>query len=205
MKDVYVYPNTNILINNYDIKNSEQLEIIESQAYTVAKLKGVPFGDFSFKHFKNIHKTLFGKVYPWAGEIRNVDITKGDTFFCRHEFIETEFNKLTKELKTENYLFNYKHELNTIIVRLAYYFSEINAIHPFREGNGRTIREFIGQLAIHNNLEINFNKMNPQEYLDASIYSSHCNNEKLEKLFYEAITQKYPTKEIIKKHIDLER
>lgn len=188
MTDPYVYANTNVLINNYGIKDSAQLSRVEAHAYTKAVMEGIPKGDFSLDHLKNTHKALFGEVYSWAGEIRTVDISKGDTLFCRNEFIQSEATKLLRELKTENFLAGHKDNPDKMVERLAHYFAEINAIHPFREGNGRTNRELIRQIAEYNGMTLDFQKMNREEYIQASIASTHFDNRQLEHLFKNALT-----------------
>lgn len=55
--------------------------------------------------------------------------------------------------------------------RLAYYLAELNVLHPFREGNGRTLREFIRQLALKNGYLLNLQNVNPKEMLAACIKS----------------------------------
>ena len=82
--------------------------------------------------------------YEWAGEIRTVNISKGNRF-CRCDYIEPQINKLLSKLKDENCLKDYDKE--KVAERLAYYLGEINVIHPFREGNGRTQRLFIEHIA----------------------------------------------------------
>ena len=74
--------------------------------------------------------------------------------------------RLLKELKDENYLIG--SDKTKLAKRLAYYISEINVLHPFREGNGRTTREFIRQLALKNGYQLNLKKVLPGEMLEAS-------------------------------------
>ena len=109
--------------------------------------KGVT-GDFSMKYLCSIHKQLFQDIYPWAGKIRTVDISKG-TIFCLVQFINDQFDDLYCKLKEENFLKDIvnKKEMSE---RLAYYLAELNMIHPFREGNGRTQRIYIEQLCMNN-------------------------------------------------------
>ena len=78
-------------------------------------------------------------------------------------------DQLLLKLKNENYL-NEKSE-EELAKALAYYMSELNVLHPFREGNGRTIREFIRQLALKNGYTLNLKKVEPQKMLNASIKS----------------------------------
>ncbi len=97
-------------------------------------------GTFDLKHLQAIHAYIFQDVYDWAGELRKVDISKG-FMFCNFLFISEQAEEIFGKLKAENYLHGLKED--DFIVRLAYYFSEINALHLFREGNGRSQREFI--------------------------------------------------------------
>lgn len=122
-------------------------------------------GDFDLKHLQNIHKFIFQDLYSWAGEIRVVDIAKGN-MFCNALFIEEQANLIFSNLKKENYLTGLTQE--AFIKRLAYYFAEINALHPFREGNGRTQREFIRLLGLKNNYFIRFSSVLRDGMISAS-------------------------------------
>lgn len=165
----YCYENSNILINKLDIKNEKMLQKYEAKI-TAAKLlslrqKGIT-GNFDVSHFVSIHAYLFEDIYPFAGKFRIEDISKGVFSFAHWKYIDTELERLLKELKNEDYLVKYDKE--QLAKRLAYYISEINVLHPFREGNGRTIREFIRQLALKNGYKLNLKKIAPKEMLEAS-------------------------------------
>ena len=137
--------------------------------------------DFSFEHLCYIHKHLFSDVYSWAGKIRTVDISKG-TIFCLVQFIESQFDDLYRNLKKENFLADItdKEEMSK---RLAYYLGEINMIHPFREGNGRTQRIYIEQLCLNNGrFEIDFTDVSKEEMIAASVRSANASNDMLENL-----------------------
>lgn len=176
MKDIYkqrnsryCYENSNILINKLNIKEETLLQKYEARI-TAAKLlslrqKGVT-GNFDVRHFIDIHTYLFEDIYPFAGEFRKEDISKGVFSFAHWEYIETELERLLNELYKEQYL--EKMNQNKLAQRLAYYISEINVLHPFREGNGRTIREFTRQLALHNRYRLNLKKVSPKAMLEAS-------------------------------------
>lgn len=188
MNDPYVYKGTEVLINKFGIKNLDALSIVEKALCTEAEIKGLPEGKFDFNHLKSIHKALFGGLYSWAGQIRTVNITK-TTMFCATDYINTESYKLFNQLSSEKLLTQYPTK-SEIIPRLAYYFAEINAIHPFREGNGRTNRAFLEQLAQYNGYELDFTKVNRTEYLQSSINSHAGDNFLLEKIFNECLCQK---------------
>ena len=169
----YCYPNSNTLINKLDIKDEKKLQKYEAKI-TAAKLlalrqQGIT-GNFDEEHFISIHKFLFEDIYFFAGEFRKENIAKDEFRFAEWEYIEEELKKLLKKLKDENYL---KEDNNKekISKKLAYYMSELNVLHPFREGNGRTIREFIRQLALKNGYILNLKLISPEEILKASIKS----------------------------------
>ena len=143
----YCYPGTNVLKNKLDIRDLDRLHEAERDYSSVRQAElsnmGVT-GDFSFKHLCSIHKQLFQDVYSWAGKTRTVDISKG-TIFCLVQFIESQFDDLYRKLKKENFLADIADE-KEMGKRLAFYLGELNMIHPFREGNGRTQRIFIEQM-----------------------------------------------------------
>ena len=92
------------------------------------------------------HQQIFGTVYPWAGELRTVDIARtARDVFCRWAFIESYSVEVFAGLAAEKRLMGLARA--AFVRRLAHYYGEINAIHPFREGNGRAQRAFLGQLA----------------------------------------------------------
>ena len=130
--------------------------------------KGI-IGNFDAEHLNKIHTYLFEDIYPFAGKYRNENIAKGVFRFAEYEYIEPELQKLMKQLKDENYLSNLSK--NEHAERLAYYLSELNVLHPYREGNGRTTREFIRELALKNGYNLNLSKVTPQDFLKASIKS----------------------------------
>lgn len=88
------------------------------------------------------------------------------------------------QLKKENYLANLNKE--NLSKRLAYYLSELNVLHPFREGNGRTIREFIRQLAYKNGYLLDLQKTTPEEIFNASVKSVYDTTD-LEKIIYNCL------------------
>ena len=188
----YCYPGTNVLKNKLDIRDLDTLHETERDYSAVrqAELVGQGVtGDFSFKHLCSIHKHLFSDVYSWAGKTRTVDISKG-TVFCLVQFIESQFDDLYRKLKKENFLADItdKEEMSE---RLAYYLGEINMIHPFREGNGRTQRIYIEQLCLNNGrFEIDFTDVSKEEMIAASVRSANASNDMLEELISSCLVEK---------------
>jgi cell filamentation protein len=176
---LYCYEDSAVLINKLGIKNHAQLKRAEDEItyQRLIELSHAPInGNFTLTHLLNIHKYIFSDLYSFAGKIRREDIFKGQTRFFPHYLIKRELLKLLSKLKNEAYLFGLPRE--GMIERLAYYLSELNIIHPFREGNGRTIREFIRLLAERSNYLIDWSKIGKKELLDAVI-ESELNTEKL--------------------------
>ena len=169
---IYCYKDSDVLVNKFDIHDNKKLEEIERKI-VLAKLyelrQNHQIGNFDIAHFVGIHKFLFEDIYPFAGLFRNENIAKGNFSFAEWEYIEDELKKLLDQLKEENYLQNL--DRNTFIKRLSYHMAELNVLHPFREGNGRTIREFIRQLAYKNRYVLNLKNINPKEMLHACIRS----------------------------------
>lgn len=180
----YCYPGTNVLKNKLDIRDLDRLHEAERDYSSVRQAElsnmGVT-GDFSFKHLCSIHKQLFQDVYSWAGKTRTVDISKG-TIFCLVQFIESQFDDLYRKLKKENFLADIADE-KEMGKRLAFYLGELNMIHPFQEGNGRTQRIFIEQLCLNNGrFEIDFTEITKEEMIAASVRSANASNDMLEEL-----------------------
>ncbi len=187
----YCYPSSNVLKNKLNIIDAELLEEAErritSLRTTEAMKKGIR-GKFDFNHLKRIHKFLFGDIYDWAGKIRLVNISKGNQF-CRTEFIEQQMQEIFKKLQRDNYLQDVTSQCE-LSKRLAYYLSEINAIHPFREGNGRCQRMFIQLLSNSLGYQLDFMKITDEEMLEASIRSFDLEYGMLEELINRALTPK---------------
>ena len=184
---LYCYNDTNTLINKLDIKSNRKLhdferKIVLLKSYELRQ-KSIT-GKFDLKHFVSIHKFLFENIYECAGEFRREDIAKDSFRFASFMYIEEELNRILDILKNENYL----KELNkeNLSKRLAFYIAEINVLHPFREGNGRVIREFIRQLAYYNGYNLDLKKTNPKEVLEACI-KSVFDTSSLEKIIFDCL------------------
>lgn len=160
----YCYPGTNVLRNKLNIQDLDILHEAERDYSSIRQVelykKGIT-GDFSLKHLCSIHRQLFQDIYSWAGELRTVDISKG-TIFCLVPFIEEQFAFLYRKLRKENFLKDITDQ-KEMAEKLAYYLGEINMIHPFREGNGRTQRIYIEQLCMNNGrFEIDFTEVSKE-------------------------------------------
>ncbi|MDD9309822.1 Fic family protein [Cytobacillus firmus] len=168
----YCYPGTNVLENKFFLEDQEKLNKAE-RLYTgkrVSELYDNPIrGNFNLKHLQKIHKYIFQDVYRFAGEIRDEQIRKDATTFAHPQYIESYSKQQFQLLKNEKHLKGLN--VDDFSSRASYYMGEINMIHPFREGNGRAQREFIRTLAVKNGYELDWNRVDPERLLKASIRS----------------------------------
>jgi cell filamentation protein len=166
--DIYCYPSTNVLRNKAGITNAEELDIYEGELSTLRSIEilEIPIaGKFNLSHLQDIHFVLFQDVYDWAGKIRTVDISRGNSRFANVRFIESAANELFKKLSRENRLEGLNK--NDLSARLAHYLSEINALHPFREGNGRVQRLFISQLSQAAGYQLDYSDLEQEQIYEA--------------------------------------
>lgn len=158
--------------NRFGISDYERLQPIETAfAFKRARqleARGIT-GKFDIPHLKAIHKYLFQDVFPWAGEFRVVNISKGNSRFGPALHIIGALADALDKLKRERFLVDLAP--SAWAQRAAFYLGEINAIHPFREGNGRTQREFIRQLGLPAGHPLSWAGFTQTEMTDASILS----------------------------------
>ena len=172
--DIY-YPQSNIAINKLDIRDKKTLDILEKELLSDAtKLFVSELNEdtqFNESYFKSLHQRTFSSLYSWAGVYRNFDMAKGDSMFCRGEFVESESKKIFERLAQEGYLRHGKEmPLKTFAQKIADYQCELIALHPFYELNGRITRLFFNLIAIYNGYApVDYSLSTPEEYIDASI------------------------------------
>ena len=179
----YCYKDSDVLINKLNITNEKDLYDAERGlvALRTAWLNEEPIkGYFDFNHLKSIHKFLFQDIYRWAGDIRNCNIAKQD-LFCLCEYIDSFADDIFIKLKNEQYFTKYSYEVK--LEKLALLFADINALHPFREGNGRSQREFIEELAKINGIDLNLTTVSKDDMIIASHDSINGHYEKLFEIF----------------------
>lgn len=185
--DPYVYPGTDVLRNRFDIRDADRLRVIEA-SITALKIAALDQrrlrGNYDLAHLQTFHRAIFSDVYPWAGEVRSVYIARS-TLFAAPENIRPYLSAQLRELAAEDYLQGLDQPRFTD--RLAHYLGEVNAVHPFREGNGRTQRSFFGQLARDAGYEIAWDRLDPDRNIAASAASLSGNNTELRSLLAELI------------------
>lgn len=182
------YPDTTILINKFDIRDEEKLNEIEgviSSARYAEWLSMPRATTFDFDHYKAIHRFLFSDLYEWAGEVRTVNISKKGTQFTPAEKIEEQAKLIFERLRACNYFKGLPHD--EFVAEIVDFYCLSNALHPFREGNGRAQRVFLTQLIRNAGYEINFADMDTELLMIATIQSSQGVTDLLNQIFTENI------------------
>jgi cell filamentation protein len=150
------------------LEKEEALQVFARQSELWEK--PIP-GHYDAQHVRDVHRHLFQDIFAWAGKFRTVGLSKGDSLFCVPAFIESQLNRIGAELAREDFL------RGLVPVqfskRAAYFLGEWNAIHPFREGNGRTQRALLTQLAHACGFDLRWAKVFRAEMTEASIASTH--------------------------------
>ena len=146
-EDPYVYPGTDVLRNLRDVRDAAELAQIETDL-TAARLvrltRGTIEGRYDLEHLQAFHRFLFEGLYEWAGQTRTVNIAK-TTLFCPAANIKPYSTSVFAKLTSDG---RFRAEDRDVFVHaLAEHLADVNALHPFREGNGRAQRAFFSQLA----------------------------------------------------------
>lgn len=199
MSDPYVDAN-GVLKNKLGIQNVADLKEAERDLTfsRIEELKRTPMkGSFDFKHLQKIHGYIFQDVYDWAGKVRTVEIAKGN-MFCSTRFIDSYQQDVFDQLRKDDFLKDMSRE--QFSKKAAFYLGEINMLHPFREGNGRTQREFMLELSREAGWDLDLSKVSRQEMIYASQQSAKTTNDLFEKMIHEQLKPM----DLVKKE-DLER
>ena len=167
------YPDTTVLINKLGLKNQEALDNVESVAVALhsteieSESSNAPF---TFDFYCGLHKRLFGDLYDWAGELRTIDFSKKGTSFYPARNLRTLGNaKFARLQELDEFQGLSRSEL---IDEITDFYHELNMLHPFREGNGRTQRLFFTLLLCRLGYSINFAECDTDELMMATIYAA---------------------------------
>ena len=153
-QSIYCYPGTSILINNRNIKDKQELLKLENMLvnYNLTQLilgEGDFKRDLTYDHYLAIHRYLFESLYPFAGKLREEFTNKtndeiqgedGIRIYCNPDFIYEALNERLKLMKRQAVKVKSKDQLLDFLTES---YMELYYIHPFREGNSRTLREFL--------------------------------------------------------------
>jgi cell filamentation protein len=189
MADPYSDPGTGVLVNRLGLTAQPELERVERDltSFALLRLRDRPLpGGYDLTHLQGFHRSIFADIYPWAGKIRTVAISKG-SLFCLPQFIEPSAAAIFGSLNGERNL----HGLgrSAFLDRLAHYLGEVNALHPFREGNGRAQRAFFEQLARDAGYSLDWRRLDAQRNTDASIAAMNRNGTLLRDMLDELVSR----------------
>jgi cell filamentation protein len=167
--DPYVYPGTSVLRNRLGISDPDFLDRQERALVTLRIRQGVPRGSFDLPHLRTIHRHLFQDVYDWAGELRTVEISKGSQQFQFRQYIQTGMADVHRRLVRARFLRGLS--AAEFAAQAAVIVGDINYIHPFREGNGRTQLLYLKQLAAEAGHHLDLAAIAGKQWIAASIAS----------------------------------
>ncbi len=189
--DPYIDSETGILRNLVGAATYSELRKAEGDIVALSEisLDNIPH-TVNLTELQEIHRKLFNKIYDWAGELRIVNIRRGsEEYFLDYTYLENGAKFVFEASFNENYLQNLNRE--DFVRRLAYFYEQLNFIHPFREGNGRTQRIFWQRVANEAGYKIDWSKVVGEELDNASLVGRIRNNlEPLEIMFNKIVNLK---------------
>lgn len=193
-RDPYLYPDVDVLRNKEDIRDAEELARFERLS-SANRMETLPDNrSISADGYRALHGHIFQDVYAWAGQDRTVALTKGDSPFCFPEYIDQELRRRFEAIQRENDLRDLSAE--DFASRAAEHVSELNAIHPFREGNGRTQRAFLEVLGERAGHDIDLERIEPGPWHEASIDSFRTRDyTRMRAVIFNAIAERHHERE----------
>ena len=181
--------------NKLDITSSELIHEIENnlliEAYEKFSHELNENTKFNEEYFVNIHKKTFEALYDFAGVYRTVNMSKGNSQFCLSEYLGSQSTRIFTELEKDKYLAICKDKVE-FAKKIAYYQSELIALHPFYELNGRTLRLFFDLLSVFNGYKaIDYSSsIDDGKYIEASIDCvQYADTTKMENIIFNGLSQ----------------
>lgn len=168
-QDPLCYAGTNVLINKADIRTQAELDEFELSMYLSRAVEPLPDGNLDYAHYRAIHHHLFQDVYDWAGQQRTIRIAKGGSMFAYPEHLDRAMTAVFDQLRELDFLQDLP--VDQFAEGAARVISELNAGHPFREGNGRTQLAFLKLLCHGAGYGFDDDALDPQNTLAAMIAS----------------------------------
>jgi len=129
----------------------------------------LPAGRFGTAHYRAVHRHLFQDVYRWAGRYRIIRTGKDGNWFCYPEYIPREMERTFGDLRRNNFFA--EGDFDYFAIGTAGFLAELNAIHPFREGNGRAQLSFFFLLSDKVGHRLDFTRLRPDAFLAAMVAS----------------------------------
>ena len=164
---VYCYPPDHLVLRNkLNLRDAGQLDVFERELVAQRTAEGIPSGTFDLTHLRAIHRHLFQDVYDWAGELRTVEIAKGGNQFQFRQYIPTGMSDVHRRIVAAAYLKGLS--ARAFADKAGEIIGDLNYVHPFREGNGRTQALYLEALARQAGHPIDLTRLVRESWMEAS-------------------------------------
>lgn len=167
--DPYCYKGTSVLRNIPGFRDHERLERFETVMVAERARESLPRGALTIGHYRSVHRHLFQDVYRWAGRYRSVRIHKEGSTFCYPEHIPGQMKALFSRLREAEFYAGLAPP--EFARQAAHFLADLNAIHPFREGNGRSQLSFVALIAVRAGHSLVLERLDPETFLGAMVSS----------------------------------
>lgn len=182
------YPNTTVLINKLGLKTQEALDEAEKIAVSLHSVeieRSSPSEPFNFAYYCALHKRLFEDLYDWAGELRTINLSKKGTHFYPANELHHLGKAMFQRLQAAHEFRGLSH--TAFVLEITDFYNDVNLLHPFREGNGRTQRLLFTLLIRRAGYNIQFANCDTDELMMATIYAAQGVSDYLLNFFDKAI------------------
>ena len=183
---LYRYDGSKVLRNKLNIRAQAKLNQAERRLVRQRMEEGLPRGDFDQKHLQAIHRHLFQDVYRWAGQFRQVNIAKGPHWFLPHDRLTVGMRDIHKRLKARKFLKGLDRQ--AFAREAGQILGDINFLHPFREGNGRTQLQFLKLLGERAGHTVDLTRLDGKRWIEASIQANNAEYDLMSRCIHDAIT-----------------
>jgi cell filamentation protein len=185
--DPYLFPDVPVLRNRLGIKDEATLDYHERELVTARIVEGAPSGDFDLAHLRRIHRHLFQDIYDWAGEVRTVEISKGGSTFQFCKSIPIGMADVHRRLERADFLCGLS--AGDFAKEAGQFLGDVNYVHPFREGNGRTQLQYLKQLGRRAGHIIDLTRLNRDKgrWIEVSIASHQADYGPMSRVIREAL------------------
>lgn len=193
------YENSDIPINKLGIKELEIITEIEKEllieAYHQLHNELDETTIFNEEYLCKTHHIIFSSLYEWGGKYRSVNISKGNSMFCPYINLDKYSKELFTQLQNDNYLKDYEDisKKDEFVEKLSYYMCELIVLHPFNEGNGRSIRLFFDMIVTFNGYEyIDYQQtLQNNDFITASIDCMEADCDKMKIIINNGLKKAY--------------
>lgn len=171
---IYCYPPDHLVLRNkLNLRDAGQLDFFERELVAQRTAEGIPSGKFDLAHLRAIHRHLFQDVYDWAGELRTVEIAKGGNQFQFRQYIATGMADVHRRIVATGYLKGMS--ARAFADKAGEIIGDINYVHSFREGNGRTQALYLEALARQAGHPVDLTRIVREHWMEAS-KAAHAGN-----------------------------